>query len=60
MTLHFGYDAMRLWNTIETAFNNGYRPSMRRKAREWGVIYTIAKGEKDEDGDMEGQTPISE
>jgi hypothetical protein len=42
---------LRLWNTIETAYDTGDRPSMRRKAREWGVIYSIAKGEKAEDGD---------
>lgn len=50
---------LRLWNTIETAFDTGDRPSMRRKAREWGVIYSIAKGEKAEDGDTE-ERPIME
>jgi hypothetical protein len=44
---------LRLWNTIETAYDTGDRPSMRRKAREWGVIYSIAKGEKAEEGDAE-------
>ncbi len=47
---------LRLWNTIETAYDTGDRPSMRRKAREWGVIYSIAKGEQDRDGD-EGAEP---
>jgi len=42
---------LRLWNTIETAFNNGNRPSMRRRAREWGVIYTIAKAKRAGEGE---------
>ena len=29
----------RLWNEVETAFDTGDAPSMRRKARRWGVIY---------------------
>jgi hypothetical protein len=36
---------LRLWNEIETAYNEGDRPSMRRKAREWGVVYVPSRGE---------------
>lgn len=41
---------LRLWNTIEAAYNNGNRPSMRRRAREWGIIYSIAKARKQVNG----------
>lgn len=44
---------LRLWNTIEAAYDTGDRPNMRRKAREWGVIYSIAKGEKADDTEQE-------
>jgi hypothetical protein len=36
---------LKMWNEIETAYNEGDRPSMRRKAREWGVVYVPSKGE---------------
>ena len=36
---------LKLWNEIETAFDTGNKPSTRRKAREWGVVYTITQGE---------------
>ncbi len=36
---------LKLWNETETAFDEGNKSSMRRKAREWGVVYTIASGE---------------
>ncbi|MCF8258813.1 MAG: hypothetical protein K9J06_14760 [Flavobacteriales bacterium] len=50
---------LRLWNSIETAYDTGDRPSMRRKARHWGVIYSIAKGERAEDGDAQEQPPLN-
>lgn len=36
---------LRMWNEIETAFDTGDKPSMRRKAREWGVVYIPTSGE---------------
>lgn len=36
---------LRIWNEIETYFDEGDKPSMRRKAREWGVVYVPSKGE---------------
>ncbi len=36
---------LRLWNEIEAAFDTGDKPSMRRRAREWGVIYVPSAGE---------------
>jgi len=36
---------LKLWNEIEAAFDKGDKPSMRRKAREWGVIYVPSPGE---------------
>lgn len=48
---------LRLWNTIETAYDTGDRPSTRRKAREWGVIYSIAKGEKASEQEDDEQSP---
>jgi hypothetical protein len=36
---------LKLWNEIETAFDTGDKPSMRRKAREWGVVYVPGPGE---------------
>jgi len=36
---------LKMWNEIETTFNEGDRPSMRRKAIEWGVYYVPSKGE---------------
>ncbi len=35
-----------MWNEIETAFDEGNKPSMRRKAREWGVVYIVTPGEE--------------
>jgi hypothetical protein len=42
------YDTLikRTWNEIELAFSDEAPASKRRKAREWGVVYTTAKGEK--------------
>lgn len=37
---------LKLWNEIETAFNEGDRASMRSRAREWGVVYTPTPGEE--------------
>jgi hypothetical protein len=37
---------LRMWNEIELAFYNETPPSLRRNAREWGVVYTPNKGEK--------------
>lgn len=36
---------LQLWNSIEAEYDTGDKPSMRRKAREWGVIYVPSKGE---------------
>ncbi len=36
---------LRLWNEVETACSTGDRPSMRRKAREWGVVYVQSRTE---------------
>lgn len=36
---------LKLWNEIEAAFDEGDKPSMRRKAREWGVVYVPLPGE---------------
>ena len=37
---------LRMWNEIELAFYNESPPSLRRNAREWGVVYAPSKGEK--------------
>ncbi len=37
---------LRMWNEIELAFYNETPSSLRRNAREWGVVYTPNKGEK--------------
>ncbi len=37
---------LRCWNEIETFYDEGDKPSMRRRAREWGVTYVHRKGEK--------------
>lgn len=37
---------LRLWNSIEAAFDTGDKPSMRRRAREWGVLYVPSPGER--------------
>jgi hypothetical protein len=36
---------LRLWNEIETAFDVGNAPNMRRKSREWGVMYVQGRAE---------------
>lgn len=36
---------LQLWNSIEATFDTGDKPSMRRKAREWGVVYIPSPGE---------------
>lgn len=36
---------LKLWNETETFFDEGDKPSMRRKAREWGVVYVPSQGE---------------
>lgn len=37
---------LKMWNEIETAFDEGNKPSMRRKCREWGVVYVLTPGEE--------------
>lgn len=37
---------LRMWNEIELAFYNETPSSLRRNAREWGVVYIPNKGEK--------------
>lgn len=36
---------LQLWNSIEATYDTGDKPSLRRKAREWGVVYIPSKGE---------------
>ncbi len=36
---------LKLWNETETFFDEGDKPTMRRKAREWGVVYVPSNGE---------------
>lgn len=36
---------LQLWNSIEATFDTGDKPSMRRKARKWGVVYIPSPGE---------------
>ena len=36
---------LRMWNETEAEFDKGDKPSMRRKAREWGVVYVPTPGE---------------
>lgn len=36
---------LKMWNETEAAFDEGDKASMRRKAREWGVIYVPLPGE---------------
>jgi len=36
---------LKLWNETETFFDEGDKASMRRKAREWGVVYVPSQGE---------------
>lgn len=36
---------LQLWNSIEATYDTGDKPSMRRKAREWGVVYVPSPGE---------------
>lgn len=36
---------LRLWNEIETACDTGDKPSLRRKASEWGVVYVPSNNE---------------
>jgi hypothetical protein len=37
---------LKCWNEIESEYDVGDKPSLRRKAREWGVVYVPRKGEK--------------
>lgn len=36
---------LKVWNEIETAFDEGNKASMRRRAREWGVTYIPTPGQ---------------
>ncbi len=36
---------LQLWNSIEATYDTGNKPSLRRKAREWGVVYVPNPGE---------------
>ncbi len=36
---------LKMWNETETTFDEGNKPSMRRKCRDWGVIYMPIPGE---------------
>jgi len=37
---------LKCWNEIESEYDTGDKPSLRRKAREWGVIYVERKAKK--------------
>ncbi len=37
---------LQLWNSIEATYDTGDKPSLRRKAREWGVVYVPSAGEE--------------
>lgn len=37
---------LKMWNETETAFDEGDKPSMRRKSRDWGVVYAVTPGEQ--------------
>ncbi len=36
---------LKMWNEMEAAFDEGDKPSVRRKCREWGVVYIPNPGE---------------
>lgn len=36
---------LKMWNETETAFDEGDKASMRRKCRQWGVVYIPSPGE---------------
>lgn len=36
---------LKMWNETETAFDEGNKSSMRRKCREWGLVYELTPGE---------------
>lgn len=36
---------LKMWNEMEAAFDEGNKPSVRRKCREWGVVYVASAGE---------------
>ncbi len=36
---------LKMWNETEAEFDTGNKPSMRRKAREWGVVYIPTPGQ---------------
>jgi hypothetical protein len=35
---------LRIWNEVEAGYSEESKPSMRRNAREWGVVYILTKG----------------
>ena len=45
----------RIWDEVETAYNDEELPSIRRKARAWGVIYVARKGKKQQQDTTEEQ-----
>lgn len=47
-----------LWAEIEHHFRREEPPSLRRKAREWGVIYRSRPGEEPEEGILPPETPV--
>lgn len=53
---------LKLWNETETFFDEGDKASMRRKAREWGVVYVPSTGETPlpEDYSLLGKTRLED
>ncbi len=51
---------LKIWNEIETAFDEGNKPSMRRRAREWGVKYvpTAGQGPSPDEFSIQGKVTI--
>ena len=51
---------LKIWNEIETAFDEGNKSSMRRRAREWGVKYvpTAGQGPSPDEFSIQGKVTI--
>jgi hypothetical protein len=47
-----GDDLIRdIWAELEFAYRKESAPTLRRRCREWGVVYTRTAGEKDEESE---------
>lgn len=51
---------LKLWNEIEAAYDTGDKPSTRRKARDWGVVYIPNPGEAPSPEDYSIQGTVSD